>query len=299
MPLFFIRFARASVLAVSLFFLFGSLVYPPSAWAQPPAIPLANVYHPGVNLKDYWVSEKLDGVRAYWDGEQLWSRGGHVYAAPVWFTKHFPKQPLDGELWSGRGRFAELSGVVRKHQPVDAEWQQVRFQVFDLPMQSAAFELRYQRLTALVQAAGSPYLALVSQSPVASHDALLEQLHAMVAAGGEGLMLKRKAGLYQAGRSDDLLKVTTHDDAEAVVVRHLPGKGRLEGMMGALEVKLADGRQFRIGTGFSDTQRRQPPPVGATVTFRYRGLTATGLPRFARFLRVRNDDPEFAPAPFH
>ncbi|MFO8141654.1 MAG: DNA ligase, partial [Marinobacter sp.] len=165
------------------------------------------------------------------------------------------------------------------------------------PMQNTPFELRYQRLTALVQAAGSPYLALVRQSPVASHDALLKQLHETVAAGGEGLMLKRKAGLYQAGRSDDLLKVTLHDDTEAVVVRHLPGKGRLEGMMGALELKLGDGRQFRIGTGFSDAQRKQPPPIGATVTFRYRGHTATGLPRFARFLRVRNDEPELVPAP--
>lgn len=297
MPLIIKCAARASFLAASLILLFGSLLYPSAVQAQPPAIPLANVYHPGINLQGYWVSEKLDGVRAYWDGEQFWSRGGHAYVAPGWFTKHFPKQPLDGELWSGRGRFAELSGAVRKHQPVDAEWQQVRFQVFDLPMQNTPFELRYQRLTALVQAAGSPYLALVRQSPVTSHDGLLKQLHEMVAEGGEGLMLKRKAGLYQAGRSDDLLKVTTHDDAEAVVVRHLPGKGRLAGMMGALEVKLANGRQFRLGTGFSDAQRRQPPPVGAIVTFRYRGHTATGLPRFAGFLRVRNDEPEFAPVP--
>lgn len=296
MPLYNSWPVRASALAVSLISLIF-FTYPSLTRAQPPAIPLANVYHPGVNIQDYWVSEKLDGVRAWWDGERFWSRGGHIYAAPVWFTEGFPAQPLDGELWSGRERFAELSGVVRKRQPVDAEWQQVRFHVFDLPMQNTPFEHRYQRLTALVEASGSPYLVLVRQSPVTSHDELLKHLHEMVAAGGEGLMLKRKAGLYQAGRSDDLLKVTTHDDADAVVVRHLPGKGRLEGMLGALEVKLADGRQFRIGTGFSDAQRRQPPPVGATVTFRYRGHTATGLPRFARFLRVRNDEPEFAPAP--
>ena len=105
-------------------------------------------------------------------------------------------------------------------------------------------------------------------------------------------MLKRIDSLYAAGRSDDLLKVKTHNDAEATVVGHLPGKGKYRGMLGALKVQLDNGRQFRIGTGFSDAERRNPPPVGALVTFRYRGYTATGLPRFASYLRVRNDEPE-------
>jgi len=140
MPLFTTGGARAAALALSLLFLSSLATYPAQANAGPPAIPLANVYHPGVNLEDYWVSEKLDGVRAYWDGEKLWSRGGHVYAAPHWFTAQFPRHPLDGELWSGRGRFAELSGVVRKGQPVDEEWRQVRFHVFDLPVPEKVFE---------------------------------------------------------------------------------------------------------------------------------------------------------------
>lgn len=295
MPLFTTGSVRAAALALSLLFLSLLATYPPQANAGPPAIPLANVYHPSVNLEDYWVSEKLDGVRAYWDGEKLWSRGGHVYAAPHWFTAQFPRHPLDGELWSGRGRFAELSGVVRKAQPLDEEWRQVRLHVFDLPVPEKVFEQRYRQLKQLVEASGSPYLALVVQRPVASHPELMAELEQVVAAGAEGLMLKRRNSRYQAGRSDDLLKVKTHDDAEATVVGHLQGKGKYEGLMGSLEVELANGRRFRIGTGFSDVERHNPPTVGTVITFRYRGFTATGLPRFASFLRVRNDEPEVSP----
>ncbi|MGM0952787.1 MAG: DNA ligase [Pseudomonadota bacterium] len=277
------------VLAAALIF---HLLFSPITRAQPPGIPLASQYHQGVELEHYWLSEKLDGVRAYWDGERLWSRGGHQYRAPAWFTEGFPEHPLDGELWAGRGRFAELSGIVRKARPVANEWQQVRFHVFDLPLQAVPFSERYRRLQALVRAADATYLELVEQHPVTGHDELMAKLQQVVSDGAEGLMLKRIDSLYAAGRSDDLLKVKTHNDAEATVVGHLPGKGKYRGMLGALEVQLDNGRQFRIGTGFSDAERRNPPPVGALVTFRYRGYTATGLPRFASYLRVRNDEPE-------
>ena len=109
--------------------------------------------------------------------------------------------------------------------------------------------------------------------------------------GGEGLMLRRGGSLHATGRSDDLLKVKRYDDAEAVVVAHLAGSGKYEGMLGSVRVRRDDGRQFRIGTGFSDEQRENPPPVGATITYKYYGFTSTGLPRFASFLRVRNDEP--------
>ncbi len=282
----------AVALAFSLIFAFSTPLVSTLSHAQAPDLPLANVYHPGVDLQAYWASEKLDGVRAYWDGEKLWSRGGHVYVAPDWFTEDFPEQPLDGELWSGRQRFDELSGVVRKHQPVDREWQQVQFHVFDLPNPDTPFEQRYRQLKELVEASSSPYLFLVEQHSVESHAALMAELDEIVASGAEGLMLKRKASLYRAGRSDDLLKVKTHEDAEATVVRHLPGSGKYQGMMGSLEVELENGRRFRIGTGFTDADRQNPPPIGALITFRYRGHTATGLPRFASFLRVRDDEPE-------
>lgn len=259
--------------------------------ASPPPVPLATTYQPGVALENYWISEKLDGVRAYWTGREFLSRNGNVYKAPDWFIAGFPNVPLDGELWMGRQRFAELSGAVRKRVPVDSEWRDIQFHVFDLPAPGPFYE-RYEQLEALLEKANTRYLALVTQTPASTHSALMADLEKIVARGGEGLMLKRRDSLYEAGRSDDLLKVKTFEDAEAVVIGHIPGKGRLQNMMGALQVELPSGRRFRIGTGFSDELRTRPPAPGTRITFKYYGLTATGLPRFASFLRVRDDEPE-------
>ncbi|WP_100638706.1 DNA ligase [Marinobacter salexigens] len=276
-------FLSALLLALAIFVRAGE--------ASPPPVPLANTYQQGVALENYWISEKLDGVRAYWNGQSFLSRNGKVYQTPDWFTADFPSVPLDGELWMGRQRFAQLSGAVRKRVPVDSEWQEIRFHVFDLPGPGPFYE-RYEQLKTLVAKVGSRHLRLLQQKPASTHAELMAELDRVVAAGGEGLMLKRRESYYRAGRSDDLLKVKTFEDAEAVVVKHIRGKGRLQGMMGALEVELPSGRRFRIGTGFSDELRARPPVPGTRITFNYYGLTATGLPRFASFLRERNDDPE-------
>lgn len=121
---------------------------------------------------------------------------------------------------------------------------------------------------------------------VASNAALRDKLKEVVAAGGEGLMLHRADAPLASGRSDLLLKPKPQADAEAVVVGHEPGKGRLADQLGALELQTPEGIRFKLGTGFSDSQRRDPPPVGATVTCRYRDLTPSGKPRFAGFVRV-------------
>ncbi len=199
--------------------------------------------------------------------------------------------PMDGELWMGRGRFAELSGAVRRLEPVDRSWRQVRFMVFDLPNVDQPFSERVRAMESLLVLSPSPFLAMVEQRKATDHDGLMAALDEVVADGGEGLMLRRGGSLHTVGRSDDLLKVKRFDDAEAVVVAHLPGSGKYQGMLGSIQVERADGRRFRIGTGFSGDQRRHPPPVGATVTYKFYGYTSTGLPRFASFMRVRNDEP--------
>lgn len=272
----------------TLFFLFVTSC----SLAAPPALPLANVYEQGQPLEGYWISEKLDGVRALWDGRRFLSRSGYEYRAPAWFTERFPDHALDGELWMGRGRFAELSGAVRKSVPDDSEWQQVRFMVFDMPLPGVRFDQRLERLSEVVAKADSAYLAVVEQHRALTHDHLMARLDEVVAAGGEGLMLKLGSSHYNAGRSDDLLKVKPYFDDEAVVVRQLPGKGKYEGMMGALLVQLDNGRRFRIGSGFSDADRAAPPAPGTIITFKYHGYTVTGLPRFASFIRIRRDEPE-------
>ena len=254
--------------------------------ARPPLL-LASVYREGIDLSRYWVSEKLDGVRAYWDGRRLISRGGQSIEAPAWFTAGFPDRALDGELWGGRRTFDRVSGAVRREVSDQRTWRDIRFMVFDLPDLDASFGHRLQAMERLLAEAPADRIAPVEQFRVADHAALMARLDAVVRAGGEGLMLHRDASCYRAGRSDDLLKVKPYEDAEARVVAHLPGRGKYAGMLGALLVEDADGRRFRIGTGFSDAERLAPPPLGSLVTFKYHGLTARGLPRFASFLRVR------------
>lgn len=261
------------------------------AEAQPPALQLAKVYQPGMPLDGYWVSEKLDGVRAYWDGAQLWSKGGNRIAAPEWFTRGYPDQAMEGELWMGRGRFAEVSAAVRRLRPQAQEWRQIRLMLFDLPESRQPFAVRVQEMRALVAASSSYTLEVVTQTPATDHDRLMQQLDKVMARGGEGLMLHYGDSVYHAGRSDAVLKVKRYQDAEARVIGHVGGQGKFAGMLGALQVETDDGRRFRLGTGFSDAERRDPPPIGSTVTFKYYGLTATGLPRFASFLRVRRDEP--------
>lgn len=257
--------------------------------AGPPEILLANVYRDGIDVTQYLVSEKLDGVRAIWDGEQLRFRSGKLIQAPKWFVDALPAQPLDGELWLGRGRFERLSGIVRRESPIGEEWRQVRYMIFELPGSAGSFRERAGRIERLVAQAGVPWLEAVRQEAVSDRPSLQAKLANVLKAGGEGLMLHLADAPYESGRSDTLLKLKPWLDAEAVVVGHRPGKGKYAGQLGALRVRLPDGRQFSLGTGFTDEQRRAPPEIGATVTYRYRELTASGLPRFASFLRRRDE----------
>ncbi|ABM59217.1 ATP dependent DNA ligase [Verminephrobacter eiseniae EF01-2] len=259
--------------------------------ADAPALLLANVYRPGLPLADYWVSEKYDGVRGYWDGRALRTRSGETVAAPAWFTAGWPGTALDGELWAGRGRFGHAQSTTRQQQADDNAWRSMRFMVFDLPRHGGRFDQRLPALKALVASIGQPWVQAVPQQRVATDAALQALLQRTVRAGGEGLMLHRGASLYQSGRNDDLLKLKTHEDAEARVLAHLPGKGRHAGRLGALLVAMPSGQRFKLGSGFSDAQRADPPPVGSWVTYRFRGLHESGLPRFASFVRVREDMP--------
>lgn len=256
-----------------------------SALAEPPDLLLAKTYTDDIAIADYWVSEKLDGVRAYWDGQQLLSRQGNVLHAPAWFVAEFPRVKLDGELWIGRGTFEDTLSSVKKHQPIEQEWQRVRYMLFELPEARGTFTQRLEKLRAL--AAGSRYLHVIKQYRLNSLSALQANLDEVVAAGGEGLMLHYADALYDTGRSAALLKLKKHFDAEAVVVGHLPGKGRHRGRLGALLLEMPNGKRFKLGGGFSDAQRDKPPALGSAVTYKYYGLSQRGIPKFASFLRVR------------
>lgn len=278
-----------SRLLCCFFLLCWQLLIPVLAQTTQTPLMLANVYRPGIALDDYWVSEKYDGVRAYWDGQRLLTRGGEVIAAPAWFVAGWPSQPLDGELWAGRGRFGQAVATVRTQQPQEQAWRAMRFMAFDLPLHGAVFDQRLPALQQVIAHLNLPWVEAVAQFRVADHAALQALLEGVVAAGGEGLMLHRGSSLYRAERNDDLLKFKPYEDSEAVVIGYTPGKGKYAGMVGALLLQMPNGLRFRLGSGLSDAQRCAPPPLGSQVTYRYRGLNASGIPRFAVFMRVRQD----------
>lgn len=259
------------------------------AHAHSHELSLANTYRSDLNLERYWVSEKYDGIRAYWNGQQFLSRQGLPIEAPAWFTAGWPAYALDGELWAGRGQFAKVQSTVAQGSKDETGWQQLRYMVFDLPQHSGGFTQRYHALQQLVQGIAQPWVQAVPQWQVPDHATLMQQLRQFSQQGAEGLMLRHQHAPYRVGRSDDLIKLKLFDDAEAVVIGHLPGKGKYTGMTGALLVQTPEGLRFRIGSGLSDADRANPPPIGSTITYRYNGTHPSGVPRFARFWRVREE----------
>ncbi|WP_299789210.1 DNA ligase [uncultured Shewanella sp.] len=261
-------------------------LYIATAYAGVSDIQLAVEQRAQAPIGEYLVSEKLDGVRGYWDGTHLFTRSGRQLSAPRWFTQGFPDYALDGELWMGRGRFEQISSLIRRKDPDPELWRGVRFMVFDLPSHSQKFSERY-KIAKKELSEASRYLTVIEQKRFDNVKALDHWFNQVIEQGGEGLMLHHHASLYLSGRNTDVIKLKPMYDAEARVVAHQEGQGKYKGMLGALVVETPDGVRFKLGTGFTDRERREPPRVGAIVTYRYSGLTQKGTPRFASFLRVR------------
>ena len=265
------------------------LAAPFSALAAPTRAPLllAQEAAPDVDPTGYLVSEKHDGVRAWWDGQTLRFRSGLPIAVPAWLLAQLPPVPLDGELWLGRGRFEALSAAVRRHQPNDEEWRHLRYMLFELPGAPGTFADRAERIRQLVRQQRGQSLVAVDQATLPDRTALQQRLRSVVGGGGEGLVLHRADALYLSGRSPVLLKLKPLHDAEATVLAHLPGCGKHAGRLGALRVRNGEGVAFNIGTGFSDAERDHPPPPGTRISYTHRGHTDGGVPRFASYLRRR------------
>lgn len=280
------KFIRYSFLWIN--FILTSDIY---ALAKPdiekPPIQLAIQYNNAINIKNYLVSEKLDGVRARWNGEYLITRGGNIINAPTWFIKDFPASSLDGELWIARNKFDEVSGIVRRSKPDSEQWKKVTFNVFDLPLSTVSFERRYQKMQGIFSQNISSYINLIEQKNIKSKATLNDWLDDIEIKNGEGLMLHHKDSLYQHNRSKHLLKFKKKYDAEAIVIAHLVGKGKYKNMLGALLMEMPNGIQFKLGSGLSDELRRNPPVIGSIITYQYYGLTKNNKPRFASYLRIR------------
>jgi DNA ligase-1 len=254
---------------------------------------LAEKWTPATDPTGYWMSEKLDGVRAYWDGEGLYSRNGNRFSAPSWFTDLLPADTsLDGELYMGPGRFNEAVSIVRSKNP-DARWRSIQYRIFDAPS-GAPFEARMERVADVVVAACEAYrgdcpIVRVHQTRCTGPQHL-GKFHARVTAQGiEGTMLRAPGSAYERRRSASLLKVKDFHDAEARVVGYVPGEGKHRGRLGAYEAEdLQTGARFRVGTGMSDRQRENPAPKGSVITYRYQELTPAGIPRFPSFVAARD-----------
>ncbi len=258
------------------------------AGSSEPPILLAESWDNALDLAGWWMSEKLDGVRAYWDGKQFLSRQGNLYHAPDWFIEGLPSVPLDGELWLDRKAFQRTVSIVRRQDKND-QWKSIRYLVFDAPSQTGRFEERLEFLKDGASAWKNEFLQVHQQELCRDVAQLHEELRRVESLGGEGLMLREPGSLYVAGRSTTLLKVKTFHDAEAVVIGHEPGKGRHTGRLGALVAQLPNGKQFSVGTGFSDRQRENPPAIGSLIQFRYQELSDAGIPRFPSYVGIRTD----------
>jgi DNA ligase-1 len=252
-----------------------------------PPLLLAESWDLELDPAGWWMSEKLDGVRAYWDGKQFLSRLGNLYHAPDWFIQGLPSVPLDGELWLGRKKFQRAVSIVRRQDKTDL-WKEISFVVFDAPNVEKGFEDRLQFVRERLADAAVAHAKPLEHLRCESIDHLKTELATLESLGGEGLMLRKPGSKYEQGRSSTLLKVKSFFDGEAKVIKHQEGAGRHKGRLGALVVELPDGTVFNVGTGFSDAERQAPPPVGSVITFRYQELSEGGVPRFPSYVGVRD-----------
>lgn len=286
------RFAKGVSMgktSLYLLLLFCTVFYRTEAAALD--IMLAQVYEENIDVSGWLVSEKLDGLRGYWNGKMMLSKNGAPFHPPAAFTRNFPDFAIEGEIWGGRGTFEQTAGIVKKKSQNNG-WLGLKFAIFDVPGVDGKFEQRLEKAKSWFLENPSEYAFVIAQKTVSSNDELKEELRIIEGLGGEGLIVRRPDALYTKGRSGDILKVKSYLDAEAVVLAHIPGKGKNQGRVGSLFVELPDGKQFRIGTGLSDAQRDAPPAVGSTITFKYYGFYQSGIPKFPSFLRVRQEAQE-------
>jgi len=259
-----------------------------SAKPKPPALLLAETWNSEMNADGWLMSEKLDGVRAYWNGQQFISRQGNRFYAPSWFVARLPETPLDGELWLGRKSFQRTVSIVRRHDETPL-WRSLRYVVYDAPASREAFEQRLAIIQDSLARTRPEFATALAHFVCRGPDHLQQELDRIIELGGEGVMLRQPGSLYEPGRSATLLKVKRFLDGEGRVIGHLSGRGRHAGRLGALVVELPDGQSFSVGTGFTDAQRENPPRLGSIVTYRFQELTDRGVPRFPSFVRVRTD----------
>lgn len=275
---------RQIVLAIFLF------IFSHSSFATTsPIIQLATPYQLTHNIQKYWISEKLDGVRGYWNGKAMLTKNGNVISVPAWFTKGWPDTVMDGELWIKRQSFEQVLSCVSRLK-ASLCWKNIKFMMFDLPQNEHIFTERIIQMKALVKRVKSPYLEIIPQFKLSSQEALNQKLNNIVKQKGEGLMLHYGNAIYTEGKTHNIMKLKPYQQGYAVVLEHIEGNRKYKTMLGSIKVRTSEGIDFKIGTGFSDAERKSPPPLGSTIVFKHIGKTQKGVPKFASFLRVKSSE---------
>ncbi|MCK5854058.1 MAG: DNA ligase [Sulfurovaceae bacterium] len=258
-------------------------------YAQKPNLLLLKSYRDDINVTNWLMSEKLDGVRAYWDGKRLISRNGKEFASPKWFTKDFPPFEIDGELWTSRNDFENIISIVNRHTPHE-EWRDISYQIFELPHQKGGLLKRLEVLHLWLKQNPNSIIKIIPQTLCRDSKHLKAQLKIIESKKGEGLVVREPNTPYIGKRSSTSLKVKSSKDDECVVTGYKKGRGKIKGLVGALICKWRDNKVLNIGSGLSMEERRNPPKIGSEITFKYNGLTRYGNPKFPVFLRVRSED---------
>ena len=229
------------------------------------------------------MSEKLDGIRVYWDGDQLLTRNGKIIHAPKWFTKDYPPFPIDGELWTKRADFENISSIVRHKIPNDMQWHKITYNIFEVPNVKGGLLQRLEKIKPYT----SNIIKLIPQITIKNKKHLQSYLKELEDNGAEGVVVRDPNVPYISKRTNKALKVKSFKDAECEVIGYTKGKGKFTGMIGAIKCKLQNDIMFKIGSGLKLKDRINPPNIGDIITFRYKEFTKYGKPKFSSFLRVR------------
>ncbi|VTX99140.1 DNA ligase [Campylobacter concisus] len=254
------------------------------------------------NVSGWLASEKLDGVRAYWDGENLLSRQGKKLNAPLSFTKNFPKFALDGELYAKELKFEEIQASVMDKLPDEKAWNRLKFHIFDVPEASGGLPRRLEVLAKFLKNEPNDNLIIIKQIKMRDNAHFLKFAESIIAKGGEGAVVREPNAPYERKRSKNALKFKKFKDAECEVIAVNKGSGKYANFAGSLTCKALGGKDdkekagepkegtiFKIGSGLSDKNRQEPPKIGSIITYKFQNLTANGKPRFPIFLRIRED----------
>ncbi|WP_033915702.1 DNA ligase [Campylobacter sputorum] len=239
------------------------------------------------NLTNWYISEKLDGVRGVWDGKELKSRNGYKFTYPSNFTACFPNFALDGELYTKRGDFENISSITSKSE-ANNDWKELKFYIFDIPDMNVSFDKKYQKMQEI--ASKCKNINVIEQRVAKNNDEVFKFLDDVIKGGGEGVIARESNLIYENTRSNKILKLKKFKDSECKVLKINKGNGKYKNIMGSLDCKdIKTGVIFKIGSGFSDELRKNPPQINQIITYKYQNLTKNKKPRFPVFLRFRNE----------